>query len=191
MNHIPDQAVDERSDKANWFRKIGAHVHSNCWHAFGYCAVVLMLLSFFCVSVELSPTVWAHSGHDERFLSSIFSGKFWYKRLHIDWRISAILIFKRLAIDVKMWSLMCSLAGQLSQLCAPDRGVLIGQKTCLLMAAAASLEICRNMDHTEQQVHHVFSFILISTQHHLFLKKSDVAEGDQQRAQCVTSAVFF
>uniref|UniRef100_A0A8C1T9K7 Protein ZIP4 homolog n=1 Tax=Cyprinus carpio TaxID=7962 RepID=A0A8C1T9K7_CYPCA len=36
------------------------------------------------------------------------------------------------------------LSFQLSQLCAPDRGVLMGQKTCLLMAAAASLEICRN-----------------------------------------------
>ncbi|KAA0709397.1 Testis-expressed protein 11 [Triplophysa tibetana] len=32
-----------------------------------------------------------------------------------------------------------------------NRGVLIGQKTCLLMVAAASLEISRNMDHTEQQ----------------------------------------
>ncbi|KAJ0002926.1 hypothetical protein NQD34_008075, partial [Periophthalmus magnuspinnatus] len=31
----------------------------------------------------------------------------------------------------------------LSQLCPPDRTVLMGQKTCLLMATAASLEICR------------------------------------------------
>nr|XP_021328529.1 testis-expressed protein 11 isoform X2 [Danio rerio] len=43
------------------------------------------------------------------------------------------------------------LSFQLSQLCAPDRAVLMGQKTCLLMSAAASLEICRSSDHTEQQ----------------------------------------
>ncbi|XP_050983537.1 testis-expressed protein 11 isoform X2 [Labeo rohita] len=54
------------------------------------------------------------------------------------------------------------LSFQLSQLCTPDRGVLMGQKTCLLMAAAASLEICRSSDHTEQQ----------------------------QRAQCFISSVF-
>ncbi|XP_072293389.1 testis-expressed protein 11 [Eucyclogobius newberryi] len=35
------------------------------------------------------------------------------------------------------------LSYQLSQLCPPDRTVLMGQKTCLLMAAAASLEVCR------------------------------------------------
>ncbi|XP_033829641.2 testis-expressed protein 11 [Periophthalmus magnuspinnatus] len=35
------------------------------------------------------------------------------------------------------------LSYQLSQLCPPDRTVLMGQKTCLLMATAASLEICR------------------------------------------------
>uniref|UniRef100_A0A8K9UHR2 Protein ZIP4 homolog n=1 Tax=Oncorhynchus mykiss TaxID=8022 RepID=A0A8K9UHR2_ONCMY len=41
----------------------------------------------------------------------------------------------------------------LSQFCPPDRAVLMGQKTCLLMAAAASLELCRkspNSDQTEQ-----------------------------------------
>ncbi|XP_076594984.1 testis-expressed protein 11 [Chaetodon auriga] len=35
------------------------------------------------------------------------------------------------------------LSYQLSQLCPPDRTLLIGQKACLLMAAAASLELCR------------------------------------------------
>ncbi|XP_038555989.1 testis-expressed protein 11 isoform X2 [Micropterus salmoides] len=35
------------------------------------------------------------------------------------------------------------LSYQLSQLCPPDRTLLMGQKTCLLMAAAASLELCR------------------------------------------------
>ncbi|KAK7922470.1 hypothetical protein WMY93_009372 [Mugilogobius chulae] len=35
------------------------------------------------------------------------------------------------------------LSYQFSQLCPPDRTVLMGQKTCLLMAAAASLDICR------------------------------------------------
>lgn len=59
---------------------------------------------------------------------------------------------------VKVRCVMCCLAGQLSQLCAPDRAVLMGQKTCLLMAAAASLEICRSSDHTEQQVDHTFIF---------------------------------
>ncbi len=53
---------------------------------------------------------------------------------------------------------MCCRTGQLSQLCAPDRGVLMGQKTCLLMAAAASLEICRSSDHTEQQVNRSLVF---------------------------------
>lgn len=88
---------------------------------------------------------------------------------------------------VEVWSVMCSLAGQLSQLCAPDRGVLIGQKTCLLMVAAASLEISRNMDHTEQQVDHTFSFILISTKQWYLVLKGCVSKVDQQRARCVYS----
>ncbi|XP_072520194.1 testis-expressed protein 11 isoform X2 [Salminus brasiliensis] len=40
---------------------------------------------------------------------------------------------------------------QLSRLCVPDKGVLMGQKTCLLMAAAASLEICRMSPQSAQQ----------------------------------------
>ncbi|KAK2891163.1 hypothetical protein Q8A67_013806 [Cirrhinus molitorella] len=55
---------------------------------------------------------------------------------------------------------------QLSQLCTPDRGVLIGQKTCLLMAAVASLEICRSSDHTEQQTE-----LLTQTLEHIQLCK--------------------
>ncbi|KAF1384881.1 hypothetical protein PFLUV_G00124790 [Perca fluviatilis] len=42
------------------------------------------------------------------------------------------------------------LSFQLSQLCPPDRTLLMGQKTCLLMAAAASLEICRKSLHSVQ-----------------------------------------
>ncbi|KAM4621900.1 testis-expressed protein 11 [Polymixia lowei] len=42
------------------------------------------------------------------------------------------------------------LSYQLSQLCPPDRAVLMGQKTCLLMAAAASLELCRKSPHAVQ-----------------------------------------
>ncbi|XP_071773210.2 testis-expressed protein 11 [Centroberyx gerrardi] len=42
------------------------------------------------------------------------------------------------------------LSYQLSQLCPPDRAVLMGQKTCLLMAAAASLELCRKSPHSAQ-----------------------------------------
>uniref|UniRef100_A0A3Q3VUP4 Protein ZIP4 homolog n=1 Tax=Mola mola TaxID=94237 RepID=A0A3Q3VUP4_MOLML len=45
------------------------------------------------------------------------------------------------------------LSYQLSQLCPPDRTLLMGQKTCLLMAAAASLELCRRshlFDQTEE-----------------------------------------
>ncbi|KAG7225781.1 hypothetical protein INR49_014432, partial [Caranx melampygus] len=38
----------------------------------------------------------------------------------------------------------------LSQLCPPDRTLLMGQKTCLLMAAAASLELCRKSPHSDQ-----------------------------------------
>eukprot|EP00063_Salmo_salar_P080321 XP_014055156.1 PREDICTED: testis-expressed sequence 11 protein isoform X5 [Salmo salar] len=40
---------------------------------------------------------------------------------------------------------------QLSQFCPSDRAVLMGQKTCLLMAAAASLELCRKSPHSEQK----------------------------------------
>ncbi|XP_074530921.1 testis-expressed protein 11 [Halichoeres trimaculatus] len=42
------------------------------------------------------------------------------------------------------------LSYQLSQLCPPDRTLLMGQKTCLLMAAAASLELCRKSPHSAQ-----------------------------------------
>ncbi|KAI3351644.1 hypothetical protein L3Q82_020470 [Scortum barcoo] len=38
----------------------------------------------------------------------------------------------------------------LSQLCPPNRTLLMGQKTCLLMAAAASLELCRKSPHSVQ-----------------------------------------
>uniref|UniRef100_A0A3B4YEZ3 Protein ZIP4 homolog n=1 Tax=Seriola lalandi dorsalis TaxID=1841481 RepID=A0A3B4YEZ3_SERLL len=36
------------------------------------------------------------------------------------------------------------------QLCPPDRTLLMGQKTCLLMAAAAALEVCRKSPHSDQ-----------------------------------------
>ncbi|XP_069027812.1 testis-expressed protein 11 [Embiotoca jacksoni] len=42
------------------------------------------------------------------------------------------------------------LSYQLSQLCPPDRTLLMGQKTCLLMAAAASLELCRKSPHSNK-----------------------------------------
>ncbi|KAM8733021.1 testis-expressed protein 11 [Acanthopagrus schlegelii] len=42
------------------------------------------------------------------------------------------------------------LSYQLSQLCPPDRTLLMGQKTCLLMAAAACLELCRKSLLTDQ-----------------------------------------
>ncbi|XP_029296768.1 testis-expressed protein 11 [Cottoperca gobio] len=42
------------------------------------------------------------------------------------------------------------LSYQFSQLCPPDRTLLVGQKTCLLMAAAASLELCRKSPHSTQ-----------------------------------------
>ncbi|XP_055368357.1 testis-expressed protein 11 isoform X2 [Betta splendens] len=42
------------------------------------------------------------------------------------------------------------LSYQLSQLCPPDRTLLMGQKTCLLMAAAATLELCRKSPHSDQ-----------------------------------------
>ncbi|XP_076005392.1 testis-expressed protein 11 [Genypterus blacodes] len=43
-----------------------------------------------------------------------------------------------------------ALSHQLSQLCPPDRTVLMGQKTCMLMAAAASLMLCRKSPHSVQ-----------------------------------------
>ncbi|XP_073676632.1 testis-expressed protein 11 [Garra rufa] len=58
------------------------------------------------------------------------------------------------------------LSFQLSQLCASDLGVLMGQKTCLLMAVVASLEICRSSDHTEQQTE-----LLTQTLEHIQLCK--------------------
>ncbi|XP_068445351.1 testis-expressed protein 11 [Clinocottus analis] len=45
------------------------------------------------------------------------------------------------------------LSYQLSQLCPSDRTLLMGQKTCLLMAAAASLELCRKSLHSAQTEH--------------------------------------
>ncbi|XP_059202735.1 testis-expressed protein 11 isoform X2 [Centropristis striata] len=42
------------------------------------------------------------------------------------------------------------LSYQLSQLCPPDRTLLMGQKTCLLMAATASLKLCRMSPHSAQ-----------------------------------------
>ncbi|XP_041846510.1 testis-expressed protein 11 isoform X2 [Melanotaenia boesemani] len=42
------------------------------------------------------------------------------------------------------------LSYQLSQLCPPDRTLLIGQRTCLLMAVAASLELSRKSPHSTQ-----------------------------------------
>uniref|UniRef100_A0A3B3UJW8 Protein ZIP4 homolog n=1 Tax=Poecilia latipinna TaxID=48699 RepID=A0A3B3UJW8_9TELE len=43
------------------------------------------------------------------------------------------------------------LSYQLSLLCPPDRALLMGQRTSLLMAAAASLELCRKSPHSTQQ----------------------------------------
>ncbi|PWA18664.1 hypothetical protein CCH79_00005643 [Gambusia affinis] len=42
------------------------------------------------------------------------------------------------------------LSYQLSLLCPPDRALLMGQRTSLLMAAAASLELCRTSPHSTQ-----------------------------------------
>ncbi|XP_059919031.1 testis-expressed protein 11 [Gadus macrocephalus] len=42
------------------------------------------------------------------------------------------------------------LSYQLSQLCPSSRALLMGQRTCLLMAAAASLELCRKSPHSVQ-----------------------------------------
>ncbi|XP_041652937.1 testis-expressed protein 11 [Cheilinus undulatus] len=42
------------------------------------------------------------------------------------------------------------LSYQLSQLCPSDRTILLGQKTCLLMASAASLELCRRSPFSAQ-----------------------------------------
>ncbi|XP_030622153.1 testis-expressed protein 11 [Chanos chanos] len=43
------------------------------------------------------------------------------------------------------------LSYRLSLMCPTNKGLLMGQKTCLLMAAAASLELCRTSSHSEQQ----------------------------------------
>nr|XP_055034761.1 testis-expressed protein 11 isoform X2 [Misgurnus anguillicaudatus] len=100
IKHINGQGVDERSDMANWFRRIAWNLALQCEHS------PVMMRDFFLHSF------------------------------------------------------------QLSQLCVPDRGVLIGQKNCLLMVAAASLEICRNSDYTEQQTE-----LLTQTLEHLQMCK--------------------
>ncbi|XP_065128000.2 testis-expressed protein 11 [Paramisgurnus dabryanus] len=100
IKHITGQGVDERSDKANWFRRIAWNLALQCEHS------PAMMRDFFLHSF------------------------------------------------------------QLSQLCVPDRDLLIGQKTCLLMVAATSLEICRNSDYTEQQTE-----LLTQTLEHLQICK--------------------
>ncbi|XP_052010662.1 testis-expressed protein 11-like [Xyrauchen texanus] len=85
IHYIPGQDVDERSENANWFRRIAWNLALQCEHS------LFRMRDFFLLSF------------------------------------------------------------QLSQLCASDRAVLVGQKTCLIMAAAAALEICRSSNHIEQQ----------------------------------------
>ncbi|XP_052005413.1 testis-expressed protein 11-like [Xyrauchen texanus] len=100
INHIPGQEVNERSEKANWFKRIAWNSALQCEHSF---------------------------------------------------------------VRMRNFFLLCF---QLSQLCASDRVVLVGQKTCLMMAAAAALEICRGSDHTEQQTE-----LLTQTLEHIQLCK--------------------
>ncbi|KAI5105128.1 testis-expressed protein 11 isoform X1, partial [Silurus meridionalis] len=68
----------------------------------------------------------------------------WFRR--IAW--NAALQCESSSVRMKDYFLLCY---QLSQLCVQDRGVMMGQKTCLLMAAAACLEICCMTSQTEQQ----------------------------------------
>ncbi|XP_026186381.1 testis-expressed protein 11 [Mastacembelus armatus] len=53
------------------------------------------------------------------------------------------------------------LSYQLSQLCPPDCTLLMGQKTCLLMAAAASLELCRKSPLSAQDLTQALEHIQI------------------------------
>ncbi|CAL9707053.1 unnamed protein product [Knipowitschia caucasica] len=72
------------------------------------------------------------------------------------------------------------LSYQLSQLCPPDRTVLMAQKTCLLMAAAASLEICRKTtDFTQtEELTQVLEHIQICAEVWKTLKTSGVYPMD-------------
>ncbi|KAF4091426.1 hypothetical protein AMELA_G00036820 [Ameiurus melas] len=68
----------------------------------------------------------------------------WFRR--IAWNTA--LQCKSSSVRMRDFFLLCY---QLSQLCVQDRGVLMGQKTCLLMVAAACLDICCMTPETEQQ----------------------------------------
>ncbi|XP_017329770.1 testis-expressed protein 11 isoform X1 [Ictalurus punctatus] len=68
----------------------------------------------------------------------------WFRR--IAWNTA--LQCKSSSVRMRDFFLLCY---QLSQLCVQDRGVLMGQKTCLLMVAAACLDICCMTPQTEQQ----------------------------------------
>ncbi|CAI5652500.1 testis-expressed protein 11 isoform X1 [Oreochromis niloticus] len=64
------------------------------------------------------------------------------------------------------------LSYQFSQLCPPDRTLLMGQRTCLLMAAAASLELGRKSSHPTQEFTQALEHIQICSEVWKTLKAS-------------------
>lgn len=78
---------------------------------------------------------------------------------------------------------------QLSQQCPPDRTLLMGQKTCLLMVVAASLELCRKSVLSCQVCHPpapflcFLSFILQSVSLSLSLGFSTWMKCTEKRAE--------
>ncbi|XP_061582036.1 testis-expressed protein 11 [Cololabis saira] len=73
------------------------------------------------------------------------------------------------------------LSYQLSLLCPADRTLLMAQRTCLLMAAAASLELCRTSPHSAQTEQLTQALELIQTCWEVWktLKASENFPGDQ------------
>ncbi|KAA8588794.1 hypothetical protein FQN60_010139, partial [Etheostoma spectabile] len=68
----------------------------------------------------------------------------------LSYQASALISFARTPLYNEKFARHWDEVLYLSQLCPPDRTLLMGQKTCLLMAAAASLEICRKSLHSIQ-----------------------------------------
>ncbi|XP_016087582.1 testis-expressed sequence 11 protein [Sinocyclocheilus grahami] len=115
-----------------------------------------ILLSYLKTALEKLPQISQIQGHGAQQHSEDAN---WFRR--IGW--NSALQCEHSPVRMRDFFL---LSFQLSQLCTPDRGMLMGQKTCLLMAAAASLEICRSSDHTEQQTE-----LLTQTLEHIQLCK--------------------
>uniref|UniRef100_A0A3P8X9W7 Protein ZIP4 homolog n=1 Tax=Esox lucius TaxID=8010 RepID=A0A3P8X9W7_ESOLU len=102
---------------------------------------IIMFVLCFCnllqnkqqdIAMKALESVCDHSTDDAQVLTAVRS-------------VSTHSVTRRLTVHAPFVSY-----GSLSQFCPRDRGVLMFQKTCLLMAAAASLECGRTSSHSDQ-----------------------------------------